>query len=118
MNLHENIRRILREETSINEFVIPPSVRRRLNSETFEKFIRASEYDLLFYCDHYVDVEDYVGDVIGTAIGNFLYVVDEDIEDKDYYNDLFDYVQSLCWDLYSESLKDTYKNNCIDKKNK
>jgi len=71
---------------------------------------------LLFYCDHYVDVEDYVGDVIGTAIGNFLYAVDEDIEDKDYYNDLFEYVQSLCWGLYSESLKDTYKNNCIDKK--
>jgi hypothetical protein len=116
MNLQENIQRI-KEVMGINESNIPASVRRRLNSETLEKYIKNSEQDLLFYCDHYVDVEDYVSDVIRTATGDFLvYRVDDDIEDKDYYNYLFEYLENLCWELYGESLKDTYKNNCIGKK--
>jgi translation initiation factor RLI1 len=118
MNLQENINRI-KEVMGINESVIPVSIKRRLNSEKLGKYIETSEHDLLFYCDHYVDVEDYVSDVIRTATGNFLvYGIYDNIEDEDYYDDLFNYVENLCWDLYSEPLKDTYKKNCIDKKNK
>jgi hypothetical protein len=116
MNLQENIQRI-KEVMGINESEIPLSIRRRASKEEIERYIKDSEFDLQFYCDHYVDAEDYAYDVIDTAVDNFLSQIEEGIEEMDYYSDVLDYLRNLCRNSFGEYLIDAYKTNCKGKSN-
>ena len=115
MNLQENIQRI-KEVMGINESNIPVSIRRRASEAEIERYIKDSEFDLIFYCDHYVDAEDYAYDVIVTAIDNFLSQIEDDIEKQDYYDDLWVYLTDLCRNSFNQYLIDAYKTNCKGKK--
>jgi hypothetical protein len=115
MNLQENIQRI-KEVMGISESNIPISIRRRASEAEIERYIKDAEFDLIFYCDHYVDAEDYAYDVIDTAVDNFLSQIEDDIEEKDYYSDVLDYLRNLCRNSFGEYLIDAHKTNCKGKK--
>jgi hypothetical protein len=114
MNLQENILRI-KEVMGINESV-PISIRRRANEAEIERYIKDAEFDLIFYCDHYAEVDDYVYDVIVNAVNNFLSQIEDNIEKQDYYDDALVYLTDLCSNLFGEYLIDAYKINCKGKK--
>jgi hypothetical protein len=115
MNLQENIHRI-KEVMGINESNIPISIRRRASEAEIERYIKDAEFDLIFYCDHYADVDDYVYDVIVTAVDNFLSQTEYDIGKQDYYDDVWVYLTDLCRNSFCEYLIDAYKTNCKGKK--
>jgi DNA-directed RNA polymerase subunit RPC12/RpoP len=120
MNLQENIHRI-KEVMGLNETNIPISIRRRAREEEIERYIKDSEFDLRFYCDHYAGYDynesAYVNDVIVSAVANFLIQIDNDIQDKDYYDEAFDYLVELCKTSFSKYLSDAYETHCVKGKN-
>lgn len=111
MNLQENILRI-REVMGINESTIPILIRRRANVETLKEYISRGELQYPTLCDDFYDEYEYADAVIDYALDQFLYEVNDDIFDEDYYSDVMDYLRNISRDEFSYYLIDIYRTTC------
>ena len=113
MNLQENIHRI-KEMMGISESIITNSIKRRANELTMKEYITKGELQYPTLCDDFEDEYEYAGAVIDYGLDEFLYEVNDDIFDEDYYSDVMDYLRNLCRNLFGQYLIDIYERTCTD----
>ena len=113
MNLQENIHRI-KEVMGINESTIPISIKRRANEETLKKYITMGEIEYPTLCQDFYDGFEYADSVIDYALDQFLYEIDDNIDNKDYYSDVMDYLRNVCQSIFGQYLIDIYKTTCSE----
>lgn len=95
---------------------IPIKVRRRISDESLEEYVMKAKNEYSQPCDYFDDVYDYVDLVIDYGIDDFLAEL-EDIENDDDYSDIMDYLRSMCRNMFSQDLIDTYKKSCPEQEN-
>jgi len=95
-----------------NESRVSSTIKRRANQQTLEKYITKGEINYPTLCDDFEDGYEYADAVINYAIYKLLDEFDEDIYDKDYYDDVMDYLRKLCRDEFGQYLIDIYENTC------
>lgn len=98
----------------IRESILPASIRRRLSKEMLEPHINNGIINYPMLCDDFDDPYDYADSVIDYAIDEILYEIDDDIDDKDYYSDVLDFLRKRCRDLFGETLIEDYNFTCIE----
>jgi hypothetical protein len=113
MNLQENIHRI-KEVMGINESTIPISIKRRANEETLKKYITMGEIEYPTLCQDFYDEFEYADRVIDYALDQFLYEINDNIDNEDYYSDVMDYLRNLCQSIFGQYLIDIYKTTCSE----
>jgi hypothetical protein len=113
MNLQENILRI-KEVMGISESTIPITIKRRASELTLKEYITKGELQYPTLCDDFEDEYEYADAVIDYGLDEFLYEVNDDIFDEDYYSDVMDYLRNTCRDLFGEYLIDVYKTTCSE----
>jgi hypothetical protein len=102
------------DKESINESVIPASIRRRADRETLEIFINDGIINYPTLCDDFDDGYEYADNVIDYAVDNILWSIDDDVEEKDYYSDALDFLRSRCRQLFEDKLIEDYNFTCIE----
>jgi hypothetical protein len=113
MNLQENIHRI-KEVMGINESTIPISIKRRANEETLKKYITMGEIEYPTLCQDFYDEFEYADRVIDYALDQFLYEINDNIDNEDYYSDVMDYLRNLCQSIFGQYLIDIYETTCSE----
>jgi hypothetical protein len=98
---------------TIKEHTIPLSIKRRSNVDILGHYITAGELNHPMLCDDFDYPHQYVDSVIDYAVDQMLYELDDDIEDKDYYNDVLDYLRKRCRELFEDELTEGYVLTCI-----
>jgi hypothetical protein len=96
----------------LKESLIPISIKRRANEESLKEYITMGEINYPTPCDDFEDEYIYADNVIDYAIDEFLYKINDDIMDEDYYSDVMDYLRNLCRNLFGQYLIDIYKTTC------
>lgn len=89
---------------------IPIHIRRRANEENLKKYISLGEMNYPTLCDDFDDAYDYADAVIEYAVDELI----GDFEDEDYYNDVMDYLLSLCRELFEDYLVGVYDMTCTE----
>ena len=74
--------------------------------------IRDREYPTL--CQDFYDGFEYADSVIDYALDQFLYEIDDNIDNKDYYSDVMDYLRNVCQSIFGQYLIDIYKTTCSE----
>ena len=92
----------------LKEYNIPLHIRRRANKETLKHFISLGEMNFPTLCDDFSDGYEYSDGVIEYAVTELI----EDMEDEVYYNDVMDYLLSLCRELFQDYLVQVYNETC------
>ena len=94
----------------LKESAIPLHIRRRGNKESLKHFISLGEMNFPTLCDDFSDGYEYSDSVIEYAVTELI----EDMEDEDYYNDVIEYLSSICRDLFEDYLVGVYNDTCRD----
>ena len=97
-----------------NESIVSSTIKRRANKQSLEKYISDGEINYPTLCDDFEDGYDYADAVIDYAIYKLIDEFDEDIYDKDYYDDVMDYLRNFCRDEFGQYLIDIYKETCTE----
>ena len=98
----------------MSESTIPNTLKRRANSTTLQGYITNGEINYPTLCDDFEDGYEYADKVIDYAIDEFIYEIDDNIDDKDYYSDVMDYLRNLCRNEFGQELIDIYNTTCIE----
>ena len=98
----------------MSESTIPNTLKRRANQQTLEKYISNGEINYPTLCDDFEDGYEYADKVIDYAIDEFIYEIDDNIDDEDYYSDVMDYLRNLCRNEFGEELIRIYNETCIE----
>jgi hypothetical protein len=98
----------------IRESILPAPIRRRANKETLEIFINDGIINYPTLCDDFGDGYEYADNVIDYAVDNFLWKIDDDIEEKEYYSDVMDFLREMCRELFEDKLVEDYNFTCIE----
>ena len=98
----------------MSESTIPNTLKRRANQQTLEKYISNGEINYPTLCDDFEDGYEYADKVIDYAIDEFIYEIDDNIDDEDYYSDVMDYLRNLCRNEFGEELIHIYNETCIE----
>ena len=90
-------------------------VSRRANVEILKNHIVDGEINFPTLCDDFEDGYEYADNVISWAIDDFLesYDLGNYIEEPD-YDDVRDYLNTLCRNLFGQYLIDIYKTTCSE----
>jgi len=94
----------------LKEYNIPLHIRRRANKETLKHFISLGEINYPTLCDDFSDGYEYSDRVIEYAVTELI----EDMEDEDYYNDVIEYLYSVCRHLFEDYLVGVYNDTCTE----
>jgi len=94
----------------LKESAIPLFIRRRANKESLKHYISLGEMNYPTLCDDFEDGYHYADNVIEYAVDELI----EDIVDEDYYNDVIEYLSSICRDLFEDYLVGVYNDTCRD----
>ena len=97
-----------------NESIVSSTIKRRANKQSLEKYITDGEINYPTLCDDFEDGYDYADAVIDYAIYKLIDEFDEDIYDKDYYDDVMDYLRNFCRDEFGKYLIDIYETTCTE----
>jgi len=97
-----------------NESIVSSTIKRRANKQSLEKYISDGEINYPTLCDDFEDGFDYADAVIDYAIYKLIDEFDEDIYDKDYYDDVMDYLRNFCRDEFGKYLIDIYETTCTE----
>jgi len=92
----------------LKESAIPLFIRRRANKESLKHFISLGEMNFPTLCDDFSDGYEYSDSVIEYAVTELI----EDMEDEDYYNDVMEYLYSVCRHLFEDYLVGVYNDTC------
>jgi hypothetical protein len=98
----------------MSESTIPNTLKRRANSTTLQGYITNGEINYPTLCDDFEDGYEYADKVIDYAIDEFIYEIDDNIDDEDYYSDVMDYLRTLCRNEFGQELIDIYNTTCIE----
>ena len=115
-SLPKNIRKVFGHlgKQEQNESIVSSTIKRRANKQSLEKYISDGEINYPTLCDDFEDGYDYADAVIDYAIYKLIDEFDEDIYDKDYYDDVMDYLRNFCRDEFGQYLIDIYKETCTE----
>ena len=94
----------------LKESFVPISIRRRATEETLKHFISFGEINFPTLCDDFSDGYEYSDNVIEYAVDELI----EDMEDEDYYNDVIEYLSSVCRHLFEDYLVGVYNDTCTE----
>lgn len=90
-------------------------LKRRLNTNNFERFIFNAELDFPTLCDDFGDEFDYADGVISRAADDFL-MEDESYYDSlgESYDDIYEYVKDFAKEHFGDYLIEIYQSTCAD----
>lgn len=94
----------------LKKSAIPLFIRRRADKESLKDLISLGEMNFPTLCDDFSDGYEYSDRVIEYAVDKLI----EDMEDEDYYNDVMDYLLSLCRELFEDYLVGLYDMTCAE----
>jgi len=89
-------------------------VKRRLNKETPKDYIDEAMQNYPTLCDDFKNDELYMDEVINDAVSYFL-TTHEDMLDDEKYDEIDLMVSNMCFDFFSEWLKEVYNSTCSDR---
>jgi hypothetical protein len=98
----------------IRESILPVSIRRRSSKDMLEPHINDAMMNYPTLCDDFDDPYEYADNVIDYAVDNFLWKIDDDIEEKEYYSDVMDFLREMCRELFEDKLVEDYNFTCIE----
>lgn len=112
MKREENMKYIITESQYklLKESTIPLFIRRRANEETLKHYISLGEMNYPTLCDDFSDGYEYSDSVIEYAVDELI----GDIVDEDYYNDVIEYLYSVCRHLFEDYLVGVYNDTCTE----
>lgn len=93
-------------------------LKRRLNTNNFERFIFKAEMDFPQLCYDFRDEFDYADAVIGRAADDFL-MEDESFFDSlgESYDDIHEYVVDFAKEHFGDYLLEVYQSTCEEYRN-
>jgi hypothetical protein len=98
----------------MSESTIPNTLKRRVNSTTLQNYITNGEINYPTLCDDFEDGYEYADKVIDYAIDEFIFEIDKNVDEEDYYSDVMDYLRNICRNEFGEELIRIYNETCIE----
>ena len=100
----------------IMEENIPSSIRRRTDKETLDHYINLGIMNYPTLCDDFDNPHAYVNDVVDYAIFELIYDINDEMENKDYFYRVLNYLREVFLNLYEDKLIEDYNFTCIENK--
>ena len=97
----------------LSESSLMDRLKRRVNKESFKKYILETQNEFPDICGDFVDEYEYSDSIIAMAIEHF-FAVNEDYFTESSYEEFIDRIFLMCRDWYGDDLMETYFAACVD----
>jgi hypothetical protein len=97
----------------LSESSLMDRLKRRVNKESFERYILETQAEWPTLCDDFVDEYEYSDNIIAMSIEHFFTVNEDDFTEGS-YEEFIDIIFIMCRKWYGDDLIETYLSACGD----